>query len=114
MRHSYHFLSDGTDYIFYDDVITFNGSYLVGDNECVLVYVNVPDDNLVEGNELFNVKISSGISPAPCVYIIDNDCKIFHVSMLGIIGSCICAFRFEGWFYSIDLHGERVCWNGSS
>ena len=35
-------------------------------------------------------------------------------SMLEIVGSCICTFRFEGWFYSIDLHGGRVCWRGRS
>ena len=58
---------------------------MVGDNECVVVNVSVPDDYLVEGNEVFNVVIESFdiISPMPCVYIIDSDCKIFHVSMLG-------------------------------
>ena len=50
-----------------------------------MVNVSVPDDNLVEGNEVFNVVIESfEMSPAS-VYIIDNDCKIFHFSMLGIL-----------------------------
>lgn len=81
---TYHFYSDGTDYIFYDDAIVFNGSYSVGEEECVVVNVNAPDDYLVEGNELFNVVIDSfDISPAPCVYIIDNDCKIFHFKSNG-------------------------------
>ena len=75
--------ADGTDYIFYDDVIIFDGFYFVGESECVVVNVTVPDDYLVEGNEVFNVVLD--LSPAPCVFIIDNDCKVVHVSMLLVL-----------------------------
>jgi hypothetical protein len=65
---------NGTDYIFYDDVIIFDGFYFVGESECVVVNVTVPDDYLVEGNEVFKVVIDSlDLSPALCVFIIDND-----------------------------------------
>ena len=78
--------ADGTDYIFYDDVIIFDGFYFVGESECVMVNVTVPDDYLVEGNEVFNVEIDFlDLSPAPCVFIIDNDCKVVHVSVLLVL-----------------------------
>ena len=57
----------------------------------MVVNVSVPDDFLVEGNEIFNVVINSfEISPIPCVYIIDNDCKILHVSMPGSLKWFLC------------------------
>ena len=56
-----------------------------------MVNVSAPDDYLVEGNEFFAVDISSfDISSQPSVYIIDNDCKIFHVSMLGSLMDYLC------------------------
>ena len=39
------------EYVFHNDTIIFNGSYSVGDSECVAMDVSVPDDNLVEGTE---------------------------------------------------------------
>ena len=58
-----------------------------------MVNVSVPDDYLVEGNELFNVVIESFKMSPVSVYIIDNDCKIFPFAVFGIlkwiIFSCI-------------------------
>ena len=64
------------DYIFYNNTVTFNGSYLVGDSECVTVNVSVADDNLVEGTKVFNVLVRP-LSTLISIFIIDNDCKLF-------------------------------------
>ena len=46
-----------------------------------MVNVSVPDDYLVEGNEFFDVALKfNDISSR--VFIIDNDCKIFPLSMV--------------------------------
>ena len=52
----------------------------------MVVNVTVADDYLVEGNEVFKVVIDSlDLSPALCVFIIDNDCKVVHVSVLLVL-----------------------------
>ena len=71
-----------------------------------MVDVNVIEDDLVEGIEVFNVVIETlEISPAPCVFIIDNDCKAFPSCMWFYNGLYIGAFRFEGWFFWNVIHG---------
>ena len=67
----YNYAAD-LEFTFYDRVIVFNGSYYDGDSVCVPVYVDVPDDNLVEGTEKFEARLP-GIFIT--VFIIDSDCK---------------------------------------
>ena len=63
--------------MFYNDALIFNGSYSVGDSECTTVRVSAPDDNLVEGTEVFNATVSPGTISKNFVsiFIIDNDCE---------------------------------------
>ena len=68
--------TDGRDYNATNFTITFNGSYSVGDNECVVYTVSAQDDGIVEGTESFGV-VMPDISTIPIVFIIDNDCKVF-------------------------------------
>lgn len=62
---------DELDFIFSNNAIIFNGSYSVGDSECVTV--NAISDNLVEGTQNFYVQVD--LFHAVSVFIIDNDCK---------------------------------------
>ena len=68
--------TDGRDFNATNFTITFNGSYSVGDNECVVYTVSAQDDGIVEGTESFGV-VMPDISTIPIVFIIDNDCKVF-------------------------------------
>ena len=63
--------------MFYNDALIFNGSYSVGEYECMTVRVSAPDDNLVEGTEVFNATVSPGATSKHLVsiFIIDNDCE---------------------------------------
>ena len=65
------------DYVFYNDTITFDGRYSVGESECTTVRVFAPDDNLVESTEVFNATVFPRASSLTSVsiFIIDNDCK---------------------------------------
>ena len=47
------------------------------ETECMTVRVFAPDDNLVEGTEVFNAIVSPGASSLTSVsiFIIDNDCE---------------------------------------
>jgi hypothetical protein len=64
-----------TDYVFYNQTITFNGSYSAGDSECVSATAYAPDDYEVEGTESFNVRVdlSCGNSSIVCIFIVDDD-----------------------------------------
>ena len=76
--------ADG-EYLFYTDKIILNGTYSAGDSECIPVYIDVYDDNLVEGTEeVFDTDDDnfSGINIQ--TYIIDNDCKSLQTAL------CVC------------------------
>ena len=83
------------EYLFYNDTIIFNGSYSVGDSECVSVYVNVYDDNLVEGTEevsdVDNDNDDGFHFPGINVqtFIIDNDCKHFDCKEIILVIGCV-------------------------
>ena len=62
------------DYVFHNDTIIFNGSYSVGDSECVEVIINALKDDLVEGTELFFADINR-INLHVFIFIIDSNCK---------------------------------------
>jgi hypothetical protein len=67
---------DETDYILYNQSITFNGSYSEGDSECVMVYVRAVEDSLVEGTEVIPVAVIPYFSEDPTpvsIFIVDND-----------------------------------------
>ena len=70
---------DGKDFVttYHPSTVTFNGSYSVGDSECVMVNVHALEDSLVDGTERFTVLIQPEINCNPVVFIIDNDCKVF-------------------------------------
>ena len=55
-------------------MVVFNGSYSVGDSECVLMNVSALSDNLVEGTEAFTVTVHR-LDTSVTIFIIDNDCK---------------------------------------
>ena len=83
------------EYLFYNDTIIFNGSYSVGDSECVSVYVNVYDDNLVEGTEEVSYVDNDnddgfhfpGINVQ--TFIIDNDCKSLDCIEIILVIGCV-------------------------
>ena len=62
------------DYIFNNETITFNGSYSVGDSECVVVTLSALSDDKVEGTEDISMYFQPEVN-AVSVFIIDNDCK---------------------------------------
>ena len=66
------------DYLFYNETLIFNGSYSFGDSECMTVRVFGPEDNLVEGREVFYAIVFPGASSLTFVsiFIIDNDCEL--------------------------------------
>ena len=70
--------SDITDYMFYNQTITFNGSYLVGDTQCAIAATYALDDNKVEGTESFSVQVdlSRDFTEIVHIFIIDNDCEL--------------------------------------
>ena len=71
------YFTEVLDYVFYNETLIFNGSYSVGDSECMTVRVFAPDDNLVESTEVFKAIVSPGASSLTSVsiFIIDNDCE---------------------------------------
>ena len=71
------FISEVLDYVFYNETLIFNGSYSVGESECMTVRVYAPEDNLVEGTEVFNAIVFPGANSLTSVsiFIIDNDCE---------------------------------------
>ena len=93
------------DYIFSNITIIFNGSYSVGDSECVIV--NAFSDNLVEGTEKFYVQVDS-FHTVP-VFIIDNDCKYCCIEQRAIY-VCIHALtkrffnRTQNIIFVITIH----------
>ena len=70
----YSFTTDGADYKFPNQTITFSGNYSLGDSECAVVNVTTIDDDIVEGTEVISVFITPGPIVAS-IFIIDNDCK---------------------------------------
>ena len=64
--------------MFYNQTITFNGSYLVGDTECVIAATYALDDNKVEGTESFSVQVdlSRDFTEILHIFIIDKDCEL--------------------------------------
>ena len=62
------------DYVFGNNTVTFNGSYSVGDSECVVVTVSAPRDNLVEGTEYFIANIYT-LDIQVFIFIVDRDCE---------------------------------------
>ena len=83
------------DYVFYNDTLTFDGSYSVGESECTTVRVFAPDDNLVESTEVFNAIVFPGASSLTSVsiFIIDNDCK--WVFVLSLFSHIILVYKFS-------------------
>ena len=70
--------SDITDYIFYNQTVTFSGNYSVGDTECVVAPTYAAADNEVEGTEFIRVEVnvSRNLTERVRIFIIDNDCKL--------------------------------------
>ena len=66
---------DELDYVLnYNYVVLFNGSYSVGDSECMTMNVSALSDNLVEGTESFAVDLDK-LKTTITIFIIDSDCK---------------------------------------
>ena len=64
--------------MFYNQSITFNGSYSVGDTECAIAPTYAPADYEVEGTEFISVEVnvSRDFTERIRIFIIDNDCKL--------------------------------------
>ena len=70
---------DDLDYVLnYNYVVLFNGSYSVGDSECMTMNVSALSDNLVEGTESFAFHLYK-LKTTVNIFIIDKDCKYIHV-----------------------------------
>ena len=66
------------DYVLnYNHMVLFNGSYSVGDSECVTVNVSVLSDKLVEGTESFAFDLDK-LNTTVTIFIIDSDCKCMY------------------------------------
>lgn len=79
----YFLIAEEIDYLFDSDYIIFNGSYSVGDSECVMIDIVANTDNVVEGMEVIKANVNekqeddrrlSSIS----IFIIDNDCMFME------------------------------------
>ena len=67
------------DYVLnYNHMVLFNGSYSVGDSECVTMNVSALSDKLVEGTESFAFDLDK-LNTTVTIFIIDSDCKYIHV-----------------------------------
>ena len=62
-------------------MVLFNGSYSVGDSECVTMNISALSDNLVEGTESFAVDLDK-LNTTVTIFIIDNDCKCTCIVVL--------------------------------